>query len=387
MISRPLVAATLATSIVGCLAGPAPSATPSVPRDTATPAATPRPRPAVATVTTVARGLEAPWAVAVAPDGRIFVTERPGRIRVIANGALALRPWLVLDVVSQPDREMGLLGLALDPDFASTGYVYVHHTYAAGGQLFNRLVRLREVDGRGTVDRVLIDRIPGNARHDGARLVVGPDGRLYVTTGDAERPQNAQDPSSLAGKVLRVERDGAVPADNPTRGSYVFTLGHRHPQGLAFAAGGRLYATEHGPSGNPARGEACCHDEVNLLRAGGNYGWPVVFGAANDARFVDPIAQSGDDTWAPSGATYLTSGPHAGSLLFAALRGAHLHRLVFAADGRTVTFEERFLEREYGRLRDVVEAPDGSLLVLTSNRDGRGRPAADDDRVLRVVLR
>ena len=364
------------------------TASPTRPVPTPAPTPTPTPGPAGATVEVIARGLEAPWAIDLAPDGRLFVTERPGRIRVIRDGVLLPAPWATLPAVSQPDREMGLLGLALDPEFALTRLVYVYYTYRApNGSLQNRLVRLRDEDGRGVDERILLDGIVGGDRHDGGRVRFGPDGLLYVTTGEAERSALAQDRTSLSGKVLRLRRDGGVPEGNPFLGSYVYSLGHRHPQGLAFDARGVLYATEHGPSGDPRRGQACCHDEVNRIEPGANYGWPLVFGIARNSQFRDPVHESGDDTWAPSGATFVTRGRHAGSLLFAALRGEHLHRLVFGADGTTVVFEERLLARQFGRLRDVFEAPDGTLYVLTQNRDGRGRPAPDDDRVLRVVLR
>ncbi len=336
----------------------------------------------------IARGLEVPWAVDFAPDGRAFLTERVGRVRIIRNGVLQPEPWATLPAAAGPDMEMGLLGLGLDPDFPRNGFVYVYYTYRnASAQLRNRLVRLRDDAGHGVVDRVLVDDMPAAQSHDGGRLKFGPDGKLYLTVGDTEREQLAQDRQSLAGKVLRLERDGAAPLDNPFGGSRVYSFGHRNPQGLAWHPDGGLFETEHGPSGNPARGQACCHDEVNRIEPGANYGWPAVFGIAGDKRFVDPLHESGNDTWAPSGAAFVTRGALRGSFLFAALRGQHLHRLVFGADGRTVVFEERLLQNQFGRLRDVVETPDGSLWVLTSNRDGRARPAPDDDRVLRVLLR
>lgn len=389
-------AAVLLLVLAACAPTPAPSATATPTegaRETTTPAPppptpTPSPAPATATVEVVARGLEAPWAIDIAPDGRLFLTERPGRIRVIRDGVLLPTPWAMLPAVSQADYEMGLLGLALDPEFALTRLVYVYYTYrASNGSLRNRVARLRDEDGRGVDERVLLDGIVGGVRHDGGRVKFGPDGLLYVTTGEAEQAALAQDPASLSGKVLRLRRDGGVPDGNPFPLSYVYSLGHRHPQGLAFDARGALYATEHGPSGDPRRGQACCHDEVNRIEPGVNYGWPLVFGIARNRLYRDPVHESGDDTWAPSGATFVTRGRHAGSLLFAALRGEHLHRLVLGADGASVVFEERLLVRQFGRLRDVIEAPAGAVYVLTQNRDGRGRPTAEDDRVLRVTLR
>jgi len=339
----------------------------------------------------IATGLEVPWAVALAPDGRLFVTERPGRVRIVrfgAGGGLDARPWATVSARANPDAERGLLGIALDPDFARNGFVYLYYSYAgAGGATGNRLVRLHDTNGAGTDETILLDDIPGSSNHDGGRIAFGPDGKLYVATGDGEQQARAQDPGSLGGKILRLEKDGSVPADNPIAGSAVYSLGHRNVQGLAFHPDtGVLYETEHGPSGFFP---ACCQDEVNRIEAGANYGWPIVTGKPGDQRFRDPIAWSGNtDTWAPSGAAFATRpGPLRGSLLFATLRGAHLHRIVLTPDGGGIAFEERLLAGQYGRLRDVYEMSTGEFLILTSNRDGRGRPAPDDDRVLLVTLR
>jgi glucose/arabinose dehydrogenase len=213
----------------------------------------------------------------------------------------------------------------------------------------------------------------------------GPDGRLYWTMGDAQNADLAQNRASPNGKILRANSDGTVPSDNPFPNSLVYSYGHRNPQGLAWQPGtGRLYATEHGPSG----GQGCCRDEVNLIEAGRNYGWPAITGDQRREGMVSPVIQSGDTvTWAPAGAAFATRGPWAGSLLFTGLRGQALYRLVLDAnDPRRVVRLETLLERRLGRLRDVVEGPDGALYVLTSNRDRRGAPAADDDRVIRVVV-
>jgi glucose/arabinose dehydrogenase len=368
------------------------SAQSAAPARTPTPTPSPRIGPAIVeNVQLVASGLEAPWSVALAPDGRLFVTERPGRVRIVrfgAGGGLDARPWATLPARANPDAERGLLGIALDPDFARNGYVYLYYSYAgAGGATLNRLVRMRDASGVGSDETILLDNIPGSSNHDGGRIAFGPDGKLYVATGDGEQQARAQDRSSLGGKILRLEKDGSVPTDNPFAGSAVFSLGHRNVQGLAFQPDtGVLYETEHGPSGFFP---ACCQDEVNRIDAGANYGWPIVTGKPGDQRFRDPVAWSGNiDTWAPSGAAFATRpGPLRGSLLFATLRGQHLHRIVLTPDGRGVAFEERLLVNQYGRLRDVYEMPSGEFLILTSNRDGRGRPAAEDDRVLLVTLR
>jgi len=333
------------------------------------------------------RGLEVPWAMDFAPDGRIFLAERPGRIRVARDGQLQPAPWMVIEVADV--SEAGLLGIALDPQFAQNRFVYVAYTHrGAGGRLVNRLVRLRDdpTTGRGTVDRVLMDEVQGAPNHDGGRVRFGPDGRLYWTVGDAQQQQLAQDRASPNGKILRLNPDGTIPADNPFANSPVYSYGHRNPQGLAWQPGTRrLYATEHGPSG----GQGCCRDEVNYIEPGGNYGWPVITGDERRDGMVPPIVHSGDRaTWAPGGAVFVTRGPWAGSLLFTGLRGQALYRVVLDPNDprRVVTFETRF-EGQFGRLRDVVEAPDGALYLLVSNRDRRGSPAADDDRVIRLLIR
>ncbi|HEV8536472.1 MAG TPA: PQQ-dependent sugar dehydrogenase [Candidatus Limnocylindria bacterium] len=367
--------------------------TPPAP-STAGPTPTPSPRLGAAVVENVqliATGLQAPWAIDLAADGRLFITERAGRVRVVQlgpGGGLRPEPWATVPASTVRDGEKGLLGIALDPDFARTRFVYLYYSYTApGGGTRNKLVRMRDENGRGVEETVLLDGIPGNANHDGGRVKFGPDGKIYVTTGDAENGANAQNAASLAGKILRVNRDGSVPTDNPTAGSPVWSRGHRNVQGIAWHPDtGALYATEHGPS-NPF--PDCCNDEVNSIVPGGNYGWPIVRGAAGDPRFQDPALDSGGfETWAPSGAAFATRpGPLRGSLIFATLRGQHLHRVVFAADGRTVGFREKLLTTQYGRLRDVYEIASGEFLVLTSNRDGRGLPVPDDDRVLLVTLR
>src|SRR5207249_2969839 len=221
---------------------------------TATPTPTPRAGPAIIDrVDVLARGLEAPWAIDLAPDGRLFVTERPGRVRVIKDGVLDPTPWATIAVRAAPDQESGLLGLAVDPDFATNSYVYVYYTYTGtGGRRQNRLERMRDVNGRGERDKVLLEGIAGADIHDGGRVKFGPDGKLYLTVGEAGNEALAQNVSSPNGKILRLERDGSRPSDDPFPNSFAWSYGHRHPQGLAWDASGRLYATEHGPSGNPA---------------------------------------------------------------------------------------------------------------------------------------
>ena len=333
------------------------------------------------------KGLDTPWAIDFAPDGRIFITERIGRIRVLERGHLRPDPWMTLDVAAS--GEAGLLGLALDPRFAQNFFVYVATTHRnASGKMQNRLVRLREDPrtGNGMLDKVLIDNVDAANNHDGGRVKFGPDGKLYWSMGDAQESRRAQNLSSLNGKILRLNSDGSIPTDNPFPNSYVYSHGHRNPQGLAWQPKtGRLYATEHGPSGF----QGCCRDEVNFIEPGKNYGWPEVRGDETREGMVPPVIHAGtSETWAPAGASFATRGPWAGSLLFTGLRGQTLYRLPLdPSDPRKAGQLERHFYRRFGRLRDVFEGPDGNLYLLTSNRDGRGSPTEDDDRVIRLSFK
>jgi glucose/arabinose dehydrogenase len=281
------------------------------------------------------------------------------------------------------------MGLAIDPQFAQNRFVYVAYTYrAANGRLQNRLVRLREDSktGKGTLDKTLIDNVAGSNNHDGGRVKFGPDGKVYWTTGDAQTTRFAQNLSSPNGKILRLNADGSIPADNPFPNSYVYSYGHRNSQGLAWQPKtGRLYATEHGPSGF----QGCCRDELNYIQPGKNHGWPEIRGDETREGMVSPVLNAGtSETWAPTGATFVIRGPWAGSLLFTGLRGQTLYRVVLDAnDPRKVEKFERYLYRQFGRLRDVIEGPDGNLYLLTSNRDGRGSPKDDDDSVIRLSFK
>ena len=327
-------------------------------------------------VTTVAEGLQVPWDVAFVDAKTILVTERDGRVRVVRDGRLQSRPVAQISVSSA--GEGGLLGIALHPSFPQQRFAYVYYT--ASGE--NRVSRFPVGSNLAFGDEdVILDNIPSAAFHDGGRIAFGPDGKLYVTTGDAGNPRDAAGKGSLAGKILRIEPNGSVPADNPFRGSPVWSYGHRNPQGIAWDAQGRLFESEHGPTSEMS---LCCNDEINLIRRGGFYGWP--FRAGDRGGFsgsppddpIDPIAASGSDTWAPAGLVVDgTSG-----LLVAALRGARLMRFRFEGSG-AVGDASTALDG-FGRLRGARFGPDGCLYLTTSNRDGRGSPRANDDRILRV---
>jgi glucose/arabinose dehydrogenase len=330
-------------------------------------------------VETVVGNLEIPWSLAFAPDGRLFVTERPGRVRIVQGGALVAQPALTLSDV-RADGEGGLLGLALDPDFANTRLVYLAYTAGTpSGARVNRLVRFREVAGQLGEPAVLLDNIPAATIHDGGRVRFGPDGKLYVTMGDAAAPSTAQDLASLSGKIYRMNDDGTTPADNPFA-SPVFSYGHRNPQGIDWhPASGDLWGTEHGQIGN---------DEVNLILPGRNYGWPVIEGAQTMPGMETPVLFFSPSI-APSGASFYTGSifpTFRNNFFFATLRGLHVHRVrLDPADPRRVLGTERLVENRFGRIRDVVTGPDGAIYFCTSNRDGRGTPVPNDDRVLRMV--
>lgn len=381
--SRSSVPSPVSQPVASATAIPSPLAAPSLVA-AASPAAAPGPpvspatgEPVALAVRAVATGLDTPWALAFVPDGRLFITERPGRLRVVENGQIRPQPVLTLPV--RETAEGGLLGLAADPGFAQQPYLYTMYTYDAAQGLRNRVVRLR-VDGSTVVeDRILLDNLPAASIHDGGRVAIGPDGLLYITLGDATQGPLAQDRTSPAGKILRLNRDGSIPTDNPFPGSPVYALGLRNPEGLAWQPGsGRLYATDNGPTGN---------DEVNLIEAGQNYGWPEAQGPQHPAPFQAPLVTY-TPAIAPSGATFYDGSliPRwRGSLLFAALRGSQLRRLTFdPSDPRRVVTQEALYEGQFGRLRAVVQGPDDALYVSTSNQDGRGSPGAQDDQVLRI---
>jgi glucose/arabinose dehydrogenase len=338
-------------------------------------------------VETVIGGLQVPWSIVFTPDGRMIFTERVGRVRVFENGKLRDAPLATIEDV-RAASESGLMSLALHPQFAANHFLYLSYAYASGGEQRVRVVRYRET-GSALVDRkVLIENIPAAPNHAGCRLRFGPDGKLYITTGDATERELGQRLDSLSGKILRLNDDGSVPADNPFVGQQnvrpeIWTYGHRNPQGIDWQPGTNLlFETEHGPSGFDGPGGG---DEVNIIERGKNYGWPVVHHRESRAGMESPILEYTPAVAPASGMFYRGAAfpQFRNNFFFGCLQGQTIIRVVL--DGRRVLSQERLLEGKFGRIRDVAEGPDGAIYFSTSNRDGRGSPASNDDRILRLV--
>ena len=337
-------------------------------------------------VETVIGNLEVPWSIVWVPDGRMFFTERPGRVRVYQDGKLRSQPLFTVPDVA-PSGEGGLMSIVLHPQFASNHLLYLSYVYNAQGQNV-RVVRYRESE-TGLTDRtVIIEGIPAAQYHAGCRLRFGPDIKLYITTGDATQRDLAQHLNSLAGKILRVNDDGTVPDDNPFVGQKearpeIWSYGHRNPQGFDFQPVTNLmFETEHGPSGFDGPGGG---DEVNIVEKGKNYGWPLIHHRETGAGMESPLLEYTPACAPASGMFYRGSvfPEFRGNFFFGCLKGVRLIRVVL--DGRRVVTQENLLEGKYGRIRDVAEGPDGYLYFSTSNKDDRGSPAADDDRIIRLV--
>jgi glucose/arabinose dehydrogenase len=331
--------------------------------------------------------LEIPWSLIFLPDGRALVSERPGRIRLIKDGKLKEIPYAEIEVAHV--GEGGLMGLALHPAFPKEPYIYAMHTYKKGEGIYNKVIRLKEEGTRGRFDRIIIDDIPGGRIHDGGRIAFGPDGMLYITTGETSVSELAQDLTSLGGKILRITPEGDIPKDNPIKGSPVYSYGHRNPQGISWQPeSGKLFESEHGPSGEFGH---FGHDEINIIVKGGNYGWPKVIGAPGLKSYIDPVIVW-KDTTPPSGMTFYKGNlliHLKGDLFVATLRSECLVRIQFDEKGVVKRIEKWFSngkgDGNFGRIRDVVEGPDGALYFLTNNRDGRGRPRPGDDKIFRIV--
>ncbi|MFG3340860.1 PQQ-dependent sugar dehydrogenase [Glycomyces sp. NPDC048151] len=309
----------------------------------------------------VTSGLEAPWSIAF-HEGTALISERDSARILELDVAGEAREVGVVDGVAGTG-EGGLLGIAV-----LDGFLYVYFT----GSDENRIERFPLEGTAGSLSlgapQEILAGIPAASYHNGGRIAFGPDGMLYATAGDAGNPPNAQDRESLAGKILRMTPDGGAPEDNPFPGSLVYSWGHRNPQGIAWDESGAMWASEFGQN---------TWDELNVVEPGANYGWPEVEGIAGNGDYTDPVQQWSPEEASPSGMAIA-----GGTAFIANLRGRRLFEVHLSDPG---TSTEHYVE-EYGRLRDVVVAPDGSLWVLTNNTDGRGDPGPDDDRILRIAL-
>lgn len=362
--------------------------TSTVPADTAAPAApaTTATVPAATSwkVEEVAQGLEVPWSIVFTSPERLLVSERPGRVREIVDGELnpdAL--YTFADVVTV--EETGLMGMVLDPNYSENQTLYACYTSQDSNGMFDRVVRMTDNGDSLTLDGVLLEGIPAAMYHAGCRLGIGPDEKLYITSGDARVPSSAQDLDSLAGKILRINLDGSIPSDNPFPGSPVYSYGHRNPQGLAWQSGsGRLYATEHGPSGSDGPGGG---DEINLIQPGANYGWPLVSHDDTLEGTESPLIQI-TPAAAPASAMFYSGDVlpmFDGKFFFGALRGEGVVMVTISSQDPQSVENVEWIVSDVGRVREVTQSPDGLIYFTTSNQDGRGTYRAGGDRVYRIV--
>lgn len=333
----------------------------------------------------VVTGLEVPWGIAFLPNQDMLVTERPGRVRLVRGGKLVQKPVATIDVTNS--GEGGLLGIATHPNFAENRLFYVYYTADGNGSQVNRVERWRLSQNglSASSDRIILDDIPVAQFHNGGRIRFGPDGMLYIGTGDARDPQSSQDVNSLAGKILRVTPDGQVPQDNPFQENPVYITGIRNTQGFDWRDASTLWVTDHGPSGELGRSG---HDKVSVARAGDNLGWPTIYRCESGKGLVTPSI-----VWRqalpPGGAAIYTGNSISewkGSLIIPTLRSQNLQRVIFNPQSpQQVQRHEVYLQGKHGRLRDAIMGPDGELYVTTSNCDGRGNCPSQQDKILRIT--
>ncbi len=312
-----------------------------------------------------ANNLFIPWTINK-NGNNFFLSQRDGAV-VQIDGSLGLVEIQDVEVSKDilHEGQGGFLGFTLAPDFDTSKTAFAYHTYQEDGETLNRIISMSLKNNIWTEEDILLEGIPGGEINTGGRIQIGPDGMLYATTGDTGQADKAQELDNLAGKILRMELNGDVPEDNPFDNSYIYSFGHRNPQGLAWDNEGNLYSSEHGESG---------HDEINLIEAGQNYGWPVIEGDEEASEMIEPIHHSGDATWAPSGMAF-----NDGQLFIASLAGSK----IFTYDIASGEVDEFFSDA--GRLRDIM-IEDEALFTITNNHDDRGEPSKKDDRLIQIPI-
>ncbi len=337
--------------------------------------------------TTIATNLDTPWEILWGPDNHIWMTERYGRVSKLNPVTGDVTSLLTIPGVHE-QSESGLLGMTLHPGFPDTPSVFMAYNYLDGGSIKERIVKYQYQPDTLIEPDTLLENIQGNDNHDGCRMVITADRKLLLSTGDARNASAAQDDNSLSGKFLRMNLDGSIPQDNPMANSYVFSKGHRNPQGLVIGPDGTIYSSEHGPQTD---------DELNIIKEGENYGWPDVKGFCdapseqtfcNNNNVVEPLA-----AWTP---TLAVCGLHfynkttipgwENSLLMVSLKEAELRQMPLNTDGDSILAQNVYFDDQYGRLRDIAISPSGDVYLATSNRDGRGDPVPEDDRIIRISV-
>lgn len=332
----------------------------------------------------VAANLFVPWSIVFLSDSHILFTERNGSIREIKDDNLNSNPLYIFKEVSTQSEE-GLMGMVLDPEFDSNGKIYVCLAYSKEKSLFDKVVQMKYEEGVLTEEKVLIDKIPAAQFHAGCRIKFGPDEMLYITTGDATDKEIAQDKASLGGKILRINSDGSIPADNPINNSPIYSLGHRNPQGIDWdPISGNLFSTEHGPSvfDGPAGG-----DEINLIQKGENYGWPIVSHENSKDGLVSPLAVFTPAIAPASGMFYKGDmfPQFRNHFLVGLLKGEGILDVTLNSDRKQIASYEKIPEIIFGRIREVAQSPNGAIYFTTSNKDGRGKVNAGDDMIYKIV--